>query len=122
MVLAILLALTAGLTAVCIMNIRGQQIDVRLNNLMDEAREIAWLAAQSSALPYTSTITGSSVHTVLRWKAANVYAEYGAYILVVNRYGQVMDNMQTAYEQNPDFVASLDSEELNEAMNQVLSG
>ena len=51
-----------------------------------------------------------------------MYDEYGAYILVVDRRGRTMDNYSVAQAADPDFVASLNSRDINEAFLKVLQG
>ena len=48
--------------------------------------------------------------------------EFGAYIAAVDRWGNVMDNIQTAYSEDPAFVESLSGEEITEALRKVLQG
>ena len=58
----------------------------------------------------------------LNRKALLVHQEFGAYIAIVDRYGNVMDNMQTAYADDPDFASSVDMDKVRDSLNQVLSG
>lgn len=120
-VLSAVLVLTVGICSVCMVTLRNQQISSRLSALTKDAREIAYLASQNTTatalLPF-----GSTALDYLRQKAGTVQETYGAYILVVDRRGRVMDNMQTAYAENPEFVKSLNAKELSEALTQVLSG
>ncbi|MCH5287737.1 MAG: HAMP domain-containing histidine kinase [Christensenellaceae bacterium] len=122
-VLAVILLLTTVLTSLGVMALRTRQIDTRLEELRKEAREIAYLAAQSSG----STIgylfgQDSAMLQYLNWKAAEVYKDFGACILVVDRTRRVRDNFQSAYAENPSFVASLNGKELSEALTRVLAG
>ena len=43
-------------------------------------------------------------------------------MVVVDRMGRVMHNLSQAMQDNPDFITSLDSEELGDDLNKVLSG
>lgn len=122
-VLAAILLLTAVLTGLGVMTLRSRQIDTRLEELRKEAREIAYLASQSSS----STIghffgQDSDLMQYLSWKAAEVYEDFGAAILVVDRSGRVLNNIRSAYAENPAFVASLNGKELTEALARVRSG
>ena len=58
----------------------------------------------------------------LNAKAEKVNREFGAYIAVVDRRGNVMDNVRTAYSEDPAFVESLSGEEITEALRAVLRG
>lgn len=60
--------------------------------------------------------------SLLSVKAKAVYDEYGAYILVVDRYSRLMDNQDEVGAADPDFVASLRGSDLYEAFLKVLQG
>ena len=114
------------ITAVCLSGIwwitlRNQQIDARLNYLISEAEDIAYLASDvtgNSMMNYW----GSTARDHLNAKADKVNREFGAYIAVVDRWGNVMDNIRTAYSEDPAFVESLSGEEISEALLKVLQG
>ncbi len=114
------------ITAVCLSGIwwitlRNQQIDARLDYLISEANEIAYLASE---LPggAIGSYWGSTARDHLNAKADKVNREFGAYIAVVDRWGNVMDNIQTAYSEDPAFVESLSGEAITEALRKVLQG
>ena len=114
------------ITAVCLSGIwwitlRNQQIDARLDYLISEAEDIAYLASDLSGSSM-SNFWGSTAREHLNAKAEKVNREFGAYIAVVDRWGNVMDNIQTAYSEDPDFVNSLSGEEITEALRKVLQG
>lgn len=123
MVMAVILLVTVGISSMSYFTLRNQQISARLDALMREAREIAYLAARNSASS-VGILFGQNDSTMnyIRWKSEQVYADYGAYILVVDRRGRVMDNIRTAYAKDPDFVASLDGQDISLALTMVLSG
>ena len=124
MFIAVILLLTAVITGLSSLALRDQQTSARLDELTKEAREIAYLAAQSSSGSVGSYIFGGEQdwRRYISWKAERVNQDYGAYILVVDRYGRVMDNMRSAYAQNPALVESLNSKEISEALVAVLGG
>ena len=118
----LILALTAvGLLVYATM--RNLQIDNRLEELKKEAQEIAYLAAQNTVTA-ANLLLGieNPTQAYLNWKAASVYEDFGAYILVLDGRGQLMSNLKAAYVQDPAFVTSLNQKELNQALNQVLGG
>ena len=87
-------------TAVCLSGIwwitlRNQQIDSRLEYLISEAEDIAYLAAALNGTGI-GTIWGDPTQESLNAKADKVNREFGAYIAVVDRFGNVMDNVRTA--------------------------
>ena len=117
-VLTVILLLTVVLSGIGWITLKDQQTETVMDTLRTEAREIAYLAAQR-----TSSIdlgffghTRSNKNTYLQWKANEVYEEYGAYILVVDRNGRMMDNMNVAYADNPDFAKTLDGQDIMEAL------
>ena len=119
------------ITAICLSGIwwitlRNQQIDARLNYLSSEAEDIAYLAANLNVgitsnpweipLSNFSFRGNTTVREHLNAKADKVNREFGAYIAVVDRRGNVMDNIQTAYSEDPAFVESLSGEDISEAL------
>ena len=123
MVLAIILLITAGLTVICGIAMRNQQIDSRLAELTRDAEEIAYIAAQTSENILSMTGFGdNTARKLLNRKARDVYEEYGAYIAVVDRRGNIQDNMRVTYEEDPDFAASLSGREVNDGLNRILRG
>ena len=122
-VLAAILLLTAVLTGLGVMTLRGRQIDSRLEELRKEAREIAYLASQSSGSSIGALFGQDSALTqYLQWKASQVYEDFGAAILVVDRSGRVLQNIRSLYAENPAFVDSLNGRELTEALARVRGG
>lgn len=122
-VLAVILLLTTVLSAVGWMALRERQTEGVMETLRAEAREIAYLAAQrnDTALNLFGQSIGNR-NAYLQWKATAVYEEYGAYILVVDRNGRVMDNMNVAYADNPDFAQTLNGKDILDALGKVLGG
>ena len=123
MFMAVILLVTGLVTALCVVTIRNQQINARLNELKTEAREIAFLAAQNN-IGYMEALIGieNDWSRYLSYKATNVYNEFGAYILVVDRRGNVMDNMRAISMEDPGFVASLNHRDMSDALVKVLGG
>lgn len=122
-VLATILLLTVGFGAIGAFAMRQERTSARLEALTAQAREIAWLAASDSTspFPFFSSVTGSRGN-YLEHKAREVYDTYGAYIMVVDRYGRVMDNLSTALREDPDFATSLNRDELGDELSRVLQG
>ena len=122
-VIACIVLLTVCFGALSAITVRNQQINARLDALTREAREIAFLAAnnQSSSMAIYFGYD-DDIQKYIDWKAANVWNTFGGYILVVDRLGRVMDNLSLAMTEDPDFVSSLNGNELSEALVKVLSG
>ena len=119
-VLGVILLLTAALSVLSYFSLREQRINARLDYLAEEAEEIAYFAADLAGEGVFSVFQSSRQH--LNRKAQQVYEEFGAYIAVVDRWGNMMSNLQTAYSEDPDFVASLSGTEIREALAHVLAG
>ncbi len=129
MVLAVILLLTGVLSAIGWITLKNQQTEAVLETLRREAREISWLAAQQERSSdiwrfgrYGSFQPGDFPQAYLQRRARAVYENYGAYILVVDRTGRIMDNKSTALADNPAFAAMIDMDDVNRSMTQVLRG
>ena len=121
MCVILLVVLISG--AFSLFSIRSAMIDSRMEGLLMQAREIAFLASRiddSTIADYLNI--QSSTMAYLQWKARTVYEDYGAYILIVDRNGRVMDNMQSAIEGSVDALQTLDPEDMSAALIEVLSG
>lgn len=106
-----------------IFSIRAAMVENRMEGLLLQAREIAFLASrvdQSAIVDYLNI--QSSTMAYLQQKARAVYEDYGAYILIVDRNGRVMDNMQSAIAGSVDALQSLDTEDVSSALIEVLQG
>ena len=123
-VLAVILVTTVALSAVWWFTLRNQQIDARLDYLISEAEEIAYLAGDLEGESLMDTINDrdSVTRSHLNEMAAKVNREFGAYIAVMDQAGNVMTNARTAYSEDPEFVESLNGDEISEAMQKILGG
>ncbi len=121
-VLAVILALTAVLTGIGWVALRDQQAEGVRETLRAEAREIAYLASQRRQSLSIFDRELSNQQQYIQWKANEVYADYGAYILVMDRTGRIMDNMHTTYADNPDFAKTIDRKDIADALSTVLQG
>ena len=119
-VLTVILVLTVALSLLSFFSLREMRIGARLDYLASEAEEIAWLAADLNGGSGLYLFQDSRRY--LNRMAEKVNSEFGAYIAVVDPWGRVMSNIQTAYSEDPDFVASLSGEEITGALKQVLAG
>ncbi len=109
--------------AFSIVAIRNNMVDYRMENLLVQAREIAFLASRVDDNTLTNYLNiDTPTMGYLQWKAQSVYQDYGAYILIVDRNGRVMDNMMSAMQNHPDTVESLSSADVTDALREVLSG
>ena len=129
-VLTVVLLLTGTLSAIGWIALQNQQTEAVQETLRKEAREIAYLAAQQERVstPWHGWHYGSIFQQAdfpeayLQRRAKAVYEEYGAYILVVDRNGRIMDNKNAAFADDRAFAAMIEMEDVNRAMTQVLGG
>ncbi len=123
-VLAAILLTAVCLSAVWWVTLRNQQIDARLDYLISEAEEIAYLAGNLSGESLMDTINDrdSVTRSHLNLKAEKVNREFGAYIAVMDKAGNVMTNAQAAYDEDPEFVESLSGDEISGAFKRILAG
>ena len=123
-VLAAILLTTVCLSGVWWLTLRNRQIDARLDYLISEAEDIAYLAGNLSGDSLMETIQDrdSVTRTYLNRMAEKVNREFGAYIAVMDRGGNVMTNSQTAYDEDPEFMESLNGEEITQAFQRILAG
>ena len=126
--LAIFMAVIIGVVfigaAFALVTIRTNSVNSRMENLLVAAREIAFLASRMEDQADAVNHIGGETPTMsyLQHKADSVFKEYGAYILILDRNGRVMDNMMTAMKNNPDTLQSLVSSDVTEALREVLTG
>ena len=123
-VLAVILLTTVLLTGVWWLTLRNRQIDARLDYLISEAEDIAYLAGNLSGDSLMETIQDrdSATRAYLNRMAEKVNREFGAYIAVMDRGGNVMTNSQSAYSEDPEFMESLNGEDISEAFQRILAG
>ncbi len=121
-VMAAILIMTAVLSAVSWITLRDQQIDARLDYLISEAQDIAYLAGNLAGNMMDGNWFRLSTRTILNRKAEKVYSEFGAYIAVVDSFGNMMDNARTAYGEDPEFIESLSDDEIMEALDKIMGG
>ncbi|MCR5565699.1 MAG: HAMP domain-containing protein [Clostridiales bacterium] len=123
-VLAVILLTTVLVTGVWWLTLRNRQIDARLDYLISEAEDIAYLAGNLSGDSLMDTIRDrdSATRTYLNRMADKVNREFGAYIAVMDRGGNVMTNSRVMDNEDPEFMESLNTEEINEAFQRILAG
>lgn len=106
------------------LSIRDALVNSRMDSLLVQARDIAFLAASLNESTLSSILNlDTPTMSYLQWKAKSVYEDYGAYILILDRSGRVMDNMQTALQSGTsDFLQTLDTEDIANLMMEVMKG
>lgn len=121
MTVILMVALIGG--AFSVFSIHSSMVETRMDDLLLQAREIAFLASRTGGSPLNGFLNlPSTAQDYLQWKVRSVYEDYGAYILIVDRNGRVMDNMQSAQQGSAEALQTLTPEMLTDAMAQVLRG
>ena len=123
-VMAVILLTTVCLSAVWWMTLRNRQIDARLDHLISEAEEIAYLAGNLAGDSLLETIQDrdSATRTYLNQMAEKVNREFGAYIAVMDRAHNVMTNVRSVYNEDPEFIDNLNNEEISAEFERILAG
>lgn len=122
MAVILLVALIGGVFSM--VSIRSSMIESRMDSLLTQAREIAFLASRvdsENSLGDYLNLDHSTV-SYLQWKASSVYESYGAYVLIVDRNGRVRDNMQSVLHSSADALRTLNADDITKALVQVLNG
>lgn len=123
-VLAVIMVTTASLSAVWWFTLRNRQIDVRLDSLQSSAEDIAWLAERLSGetLMTFNSETDRTIWSQINHIADKVNREFGAYIAVIDQAGYGMTNARTAFNEDPEFMKSLDTDAIHDALETILKG
>jgi hypothetical protein len=119
MLMLVLITIWAALSYV---TIRDDRINARMEELKSQARDMAYLAGQvqiSSLDRYFGV--DSTAEQYMQWKAQKVYDEFGALIVVVDRWGHVQQ-YNLLPEDNTDITQTLSGAVVEEALSQALSG
>ena len=88
-VLAIVLVCMLGLFGLFYVSMRDSYIDNRMNSLKTQAYEIAYLASRvrNNDVFFLGPNTSNTTNTSIKWKTDQVYNEFQAYCVVVDRTG-----------------------------------
>ena len=123
MVLAVILLTTVGLSAVWWLTLREQQIDARLDHLMSEAEQIAYMAGNLSgdSLMETQWDRDSAARNYLNQLCEKVSGEFNASIMVRENQGFMTYNT-VENKEDPALLERMNSPETEEAFRRVLSG
>lgn len=103
--------------------VRDIRVNSRMDELKKEAREIAYLASQTRYPYFSQYFTQQSPsEQLLQWKATQVYNTFRAFIAVVNRQGQKLDNIPFITQSDPDFAVALDEKDINRLLLMACQG
>lgn len=104
-------------------SIRNTMTENRMANLMSQARDIAFLAANVRNNGFEEFFFDrSSDMQYLQWKAKRVYDDYHAFIMIVDSRGRVMDNLAFLTRNSDNALETLDSDDVSHLLMDVLNG
>ena len=121
-VLAIVLVCMLGLFSLFYLSMRDSYIDNRMNSLKTQAYEIAYLASRvrNNEEFFLGPNTGNTTNSYIKWKADQVYNEFQAYCVVLDRTGK------TKFYVDEELMASnnivFDTEQIVLTLSRVLQG
>lgn len=119
-IMAAILVVVIGITALFYVTSRSNYIDSRMNELKVQAYEIAYLASQVRSNALSAFGYGSITENYINWKADTIYAEFNAYSVVVNRTGQITVYMTPALMQESGI--EFDKQRIVDTLAEVLKG
>ncbi|MBE0600290.1 MAG: HAMP domain-containing protein [Firmicutes bacterium] len=121
--LAIVLVVVLIGAGFSVYTIRNNMIESRMEHLLLQAREIAHLVSQETDAKLNQYLdVETSFSQYLQWKANQVYRDYDAYILIVDRNGRALNNLSKVLIQSPNTVSDLTVNDIRDALREVLSG
>ncbi len=123
-VLAAILLTTVCLSGLWWLTLRNQQIDARLDRLISEAEDIAYLAGNLSgdSLMDTYWDRDSKTRNYLNELAGMVAREFGAMIIVLDQNGTRMAYAETAPTNESEYNEAMSGEEIEDAFRRTLAG
>lgn len=103
---------------------RDAQITSHIQALKTQAYDIAFLASVPQPLGLGAFLDADTVTTrrMMERKLWDVYQDYGAYALVVDRSGQVTSYFSSVLSENRELAASFDPKTIVDTLIQVLGG
>ncbi|MBQ9264745.1 MAG: HAMP domain-containing histidine kinase [Clostridia bacterium] len=121
--LVVILACVGVLSALAYVYLRNNAIDGRMNALKAQARDMAYLASRLSSDSVARAFgKNSTTEAYMRWKSNRIYSEYNAYIMVVDRSGNVSLYYNEATLQDESIQAMPGREEIAAYMDTALKG
>ncbi|MBE5814136.1 MAG: HAMP domain-containing protein [Clostridiales bacterium] len=121
--LVVILLMAFVSAAYSVASIRHTMTESRMANLLLQARDIAYLAANSGMRDYGGLFFGQSMDMkYLQRKAKMVYDDYHAYIMIVDSTGRVLDNMAFLTKNSDNALETLDHEDISHLLMDVMKG
>ena len=120
LILAAILVCVVTVTALFYMTTRANYIDARLNELKVQAKDIAYLASRVRTNSMTAFGQSASTESYINWKADDIYKEFNAYTVVVDRTGQITVYMTADLMNESGLV--FDRQHVMDTLSEVLKG
>ncbi len=121
--LVVILLMAFVSAAYSVVSIRNTMTESRMANLLSQARDIAYLAANTSSRGIDGFFfSQTSDMQYLQWKAKRVYDDYHAYIMIVDSTGRVMDNMAFLTRNSDNALETLDVDDISHLLLDVMKG
>ncbi len=119
--LAIILVCTVGLFSLFYVSMRSSYIDQRMNELKVQAYDIAYLASRVRNNAVADALGHTSItEAYIQWKANQVYEEFNAYSVVVDRTGKTTLYATPELMRETEIV--FDQDHIVKVLKQVLLG
>ena len=122
--LAVILLTTVCLSAVWWLTLREQQIDARLDHLISEAEEIAYLAGDLSGNSLADTMQDRKnvAWSYLNHVAGRVSREYNAYIVIMDSNMGMMSYDEVGANEDPAYIERMTDERIRAALERIVGG
>ncbi len=121
--LIVILVFVLTLLSVFYVSSRNQNLNRSLTMLKNEGQDLAFLASESQYNPLTMTFGySSSTKKYIEQKLENIYSQYSAYCIIIDRTGRVLVYIDPSLLDDQDVLSTLNSEELNSTLSRVTAG
>lgn len=121
--LAVILVCSTVLMGFFYLSTRESMVAARMKELKEQAREMAYLA---SRVQYDRVLLniGQSTTTekYIKWKAGNIYKQFSAYCIVIDRTGKVQAYIMPDLLSDEEILATFNNDDLSKTLYSVLSG
>ncbi len=118
--MAAVLVCVIGLTALFYVTTRSNFINARLDELKVQANDIAYLASRVRSNSFNPFGYSGVTESYINWKADNIYKEFNAYSVVVDRTGQITVYMTA--ELLSESGLTFDRQHVLDTLSEVLTG
>ena len=120
--LAVIIACCIVLMSFFYVYIRNAVIDTNIEELKNQAREIAYLSNSLERRNLTFSNQFSANERYVQWKISNLFEKYGAYCIVINNTGEAKLYTPHNILSDEEMLATLRTKEMQSTVHRVLSG